>query len=112
MITFFLKDKQHRDMKKIRLTENDLHKIIENAVNKIIKEEGLGGTSTFSVNSPAGSLGDPTGQQKNHIDVPVGDVQRKKIYSPKNNENNTVDMNPALERKNGKGGSISVNMEK
>ena len=57
-------------MKKIiRLTENELHDIISNSVRTIL--EDLGGTSSFSVNSPAGSQSDPTGQQKNHIDLPA-----------------------------------------
>lgn len=92
-------------MKKIiRLTENDLHNIISKSVRTIL--EDLGGTSCFSVNSPAGSLSDPTGQQKNSIDVPAfgrdketsdrhagfsvdgktsdkSDVQRRTIYNPK-----------------------------
>lgn len=55
-------------MKKvIRLTESDLHRIVRESVNIIL--EDLGGTSSFSVNSPAGSQSDPTGQQKNHIDL-------------------------------------------
>lgn len=88
-------------MKKIiRLTENDLHDIISKSVRTIL--EDLGGTSSFSVNSPAGSQSDPTGQQKNHIDLPAfgpdkdtqdrhpgfsvdgkSDVQRRQIYNPK-----------------------------
>ena len=55
---------------RIRITEEDLKNIIKESV-KIILED-LGGTSSFSVNSPAGNLSDPTGQQKNHIDVPFG----------------------------------------
>ena len=63
-------------MKKIiRLTESDLHRIVKQSVMRILKEDGaLGGTSSFSVNSPAGGgLGstDPTGQGHNNIDVPI-----------------------------------------
>ena len=91
----------------VRLTESDLHRIIKESVKTIL--EDLGGTSSFSVNSPAGSQSDPTGQQKNHIDVPAfgpdkdtsdrhggfsvdgrakwnknpGDVQRREMYNPK-----------------------------
>ena len=46
------------------------------------------------------------------FDVPFGSVQRKKIYSPKGGKSSKmtkVDMTPALKRKNGKGGSISIN---
>ena len=53
---------------KIKITENELKEIIKESVRIIL--EDLGGTSSFSVNSPAGSVSDPTGQQKNHIDVP------------------------------------------
>jgi len=98
----------------IRLTEADIHRMVKEAVNAIM-EDGLGGTSSFSVNSAAGSLSDPTGQQKNHIDVPFGNVQRRNIYKPKGKDSgditkqsSNVDMTPALKRKNGKGGSISV----
>jgi len=100
--------------KVIKITENDLHNIIKESVNRIL--EDLGGTSSFSVNSPAGSLSDPSGQQKNHIDVPFGNVQRRKIYQPKDKsaegdvtkQSSNVDMGPAMKRKDGKGGSISI----
>ena len=67
----------------IRLTESDLHNIVMEAVNKILAEDGtaLGGTSSFSVNSPAGSgLGgsDPTGQAHNRIDVPISAPLKQK----------------------------------
>ena len=102
-------------MKRIKLTDADLSKIVAESVNKILKEDGLGGTSTFSVNSPAGSLSEPTGQQKNHIDLPSFDnLQRRKIYSPKKGKKKdkkvgNIDMTSALARYNGVGGSISVN---
>lgn len=88
----------------------------ENKKAKAAIEEDLGGTSSFSVNSSAGSLSDPTGQQKNNIDLPFGNVQRRKIYQPKDKaakgdvtkQSSNVDMSPALKRKNGKGGSISI----
>lgn len=69
-------------MKKIiRLTESDLHAIINEVVMKVINED-LGGTSSFSVNSTGNALGssDPTGQAKNHIDVPAfGGKSKKKV---------------------------------
>ena len=98
---------------KIKITENELKEIIKESVRIIL--EDIGGTSSFSVNSPAGSVSDPTGQQKNYIDVPFGKTQRRKIYSPKGDakgdvtkQESNVDMSPALKRKNGKGGSISI----
>ena len=107
-------------MKKIiRLTEEELHKIINEVVTKIIKED-LGGTSSFSVNSTGNALGssDPTGQAKNHIDVPAfGGKSKKKvggnafsepIMRQKHNlgdvtnaPTNQVDMKPALNTKPG-----------
>ena len=63
----------------IRLTESDLHNIVKESVNRILKEEGLGGTSSFSLNSPAGGVSDPTGQVKNIQDAPaLGDKKTKK----------------------------------
>jgi len=100
-------------MKQIKITEEDIRQIVKESVMTIL--EDLGGTSSFSVNSAAGSLSDPTGQQKNHIDMPFGTVQRKKGYSPKGDakgdvtkQTTNVDMSPALKRKDGKGGSISI----
>ena len=104
-------------MKKIiRLTEGELHKIINEVVTKIIKED-FGGTSSFSVNSTGNALGssDPTGQAKNHIDVPAfggknkkkvgGDAFSEPIMRQKHNlgdvtdaKANQVDMKPALDR--------------
>lgn len=88
-------------MKKIiRITENDLHNIITKSVRTIL--EDLGGTSSFSVNSPAGSQSDPTGQQKNHIDSPV--------FGP---DKETSDRHPGFSvdgkaKWNKKGGNTSV----
>ena len=109
----------------IRLTESDLHNIVKETVNRILKEEGLGGTSSFSVNSPAGGSSDPTGQVKNTPDAPtLGGKNKKKvggnafsepIMRQKHNLGdvtsapaNQVDMRPALKR----GGSISMNRKK
>lgn len=64
----------------IRLTESDLHNIVKETVNRILKEEGLGGTSSFSLNSPAGGASDPTGQVKNTPDAPAfGGKSKKKV---------------------------------
>ena len=89
--------------------------MVDTFIDENTIREDLGGTSSFSVNSSAGSLSDPTGQQKNNIDVPFGKVQRRNIYSPKGDakgdvtkQESNVDMTPAMKRKNGKGGSISI----
>ena len=40
----------------------------------------MGGTSSFSLNSPAGGVSDPTGQVKNIQDVPaLGGKNKKKV---------------------------------
>ena len=103
-------------MKKvIRLTESDLHRIIKESVKRILKEDLGGASTTFGLNSHAGSLEDPTGQQKNHIDKNAFPVQRRKMYSPKGDakgdvtkQESNVDMTPALKTKDGKGGSTSI----
>lgn len=52
---------------------------IRNVVNRILKED-LGGTSSFSLNSPAGGASDPTGQVKNTLDAPaLGGKNKKKV---------------------------------
>lgn len=64
----------------IRLTESDLHNIVKETINRILKEDGIGGTSSFSVNSPAGGSSDPTGQVKNTPDAPaLGGKNKKKV---------------------------------
>ena len=64
----------------IRITESDLHNIVKESVNRILKKEGLGGTSSFSLNSPAGGVSDPTGQVKNIQDAPaLRDKNKKKV---------------------------------
>ena len=73
--------------------------------------EGLGGTSSFSVNSPAGSgLGgsDPTGQSKNTPDVPLGGIIRKGHNLGVKTDKEDKTLTPSDEAFS-RGGSISVN---
>lgn len=61
-------------------TESYIRNVVDEAVNRILKEEGLGGTSSFSLNSPAGGASDPTGQVKNTPDAPaLGGKNKKKV---------------------------------
>lgn len=134
----------------MRLTESDLHNIIESAVRKILKErvfsseecDALDGLtnpfneavkhavrSTISemIDEEAGAggggatnaagvmQGGGTNPEVGQYVVPFGTVQRKKGYSPKGDakgdvtkQTTNVDMSPALKRKDGKGGSISI----
>jgi hypothetical protein len=104
-------------MKKIiRLTESELHGIIENAVMKILKEDGgmVGGAAANASGFMNGANNAQTSSNA-QFDVPFGSVQRRKGYSPKGNKSSKmkeVDMNPALKRKDGKGGSISIPKER
>jgi len=94
-------------MKKIiRLTESDLHNIVKESVIRILKEDGAMGGDAATPGATSASS-DRVGA----FDVPFGAVQRRKGYSPKGNKSSKmseVDMTPAMERKNGKGGSISI----
>lgn len=93
----------------IRLTENDLHKLIENTVNQILKEDGAASCGSV-MQSGANGDADGTNPSAGQYDVPFGadnatskrsknfkngsmmmqhasnegtDVINKKIYSPK-----------------------------
>jgi hypothetical protein len=98
----------------VRITEEELLKIIKEGamrlVNQVLKEDGgMIGPGSAATNGSGFMNGANNAQTSSNAqyDVPAfgGKVQRKKGYSPKGNE---VDMTPALERKNGKGGSISI----
>ncbi len=92
-------------MKKvIRLTEAELHKLVTETVKRIIHEDGMmGGATAGATSASADRVG--------AYDVPFGEVQRRKIYSPKKKSGGSgnIDMTPALKRHDGEGGSISMN---
>ena len=96
----------------VKLTENDLYTIIKESamriVNDMINEDGgmVGGAAANGSGFMNGANNAQTSSNAQY-DVPAfgGTVQRKKKYSPKGNE---VDLGPALSRKDGKGGSISI----
>lgn len=82
----------------------------------VIKEDGgatncAGAMQTGSGNAPLG-----TNPESGQYTVPFGKVQRRKIYQPKDKnaggdvtkQSSNVDMTPAMNRKDGKGGSISI----
>lgn len=92
----------------IRLTEQDLHRIISEAVERIISEDGEGGGGATNC---AGTLqGGGTDPDAGTYTVPFGGVQRRKGYSAKGDKVSkgmtAVDMKPALMRK--PNGSISM----
>jgi hypothetical protein len=81
-----------------------------------LKEDGgatncAGAMQTGSGNAPLGS-----NPEAGQYTVPFGKVQRRKIYQPKDKsaggdvtkQSSNVDMTPAMNRKDGKGGSISI----
>lgn len=98
----------------IRLTESDLHKMVMEAVNKILAEDGeIGGGG--ATNCVGINVGGAAGQAKNHIDAPAfGGKNKKKVGGNAFSEPilkqahnlgdvtnapaNQVDMKPALDR--------------
>ena len=65
----------------IKLTENQLHKVIRETVLSIINEEGEGGMGGAAScgNVMQGGGSNPSAGQ---YDVPFGDTQRRDIYAP------------------------------
>lgn len=86
-------------MKKIiRLTESDLHRIIENAVRRIIKEEGEGAAigGGGATNCVGINVGGAAGQAKNHIDANALGNKKKKGFL-----DDTLDRTPGFSIGNG-----------
>lgn len=86
---------------------------------RTLKEDaGTGGGATNCAGAMQTGCGNaPTGTnpEAGQYTVPFGKMQRRKIYSPKGDakgdvtkQESNVDMSPAMARKNGKGGSISI----
>ena len=85
---------------------------IGESIDKTIEEDaGAGATNAAGVMQGGG-----TNPEAGQYTVPFGKVQRRKIYQPKDEktggdvtkQSSNVDMSPAMKRKNGKGGSISI----
>ena len=100
----------------IRLTESELHDIVKEAVNRILKEDGgmVGGAASNGSGFMNGANNAQTSSNA-QFDVPFGSVQRRKGYSPKGDNTSKmteVDMTDALKRHDGKGGSISIPKKK
>jgi hypothetical protein len=98
--------------KLIRLTEQDLHRIVVETVNKILNEDGgmVGGAAANASGFMNGANNAQTSSNA-QFDVPFGSVQRRKVYSPKGDKEGKmteVDMTDAMKRHDGKGGSISI----
>lgn len=89
----------------IRLTESDIHKIVKESTERILKECGMSdGAGGGGATNAAGVMqGGGTNPEAGQYTVPAFGVQRRKIYSPKD---------PTLKRHNGKGGSISIPKER
>lgn len=95
----------------IRITESDLHNIIEETVNHFLQECDAPGGAFNSGASGDGNLVNGTSDPAGGAIFASGFVQRKKGYSPKGSssgETNEVDMSDATARHNGKDGSISI----
>ena len=103
-------------MKKvIRLTESDLYRIVRESIREIIKEDGGATSCAGAMQTGCGSAPQGSNPEAGQYTVPFGSVQRRKIYNVRDNakgdvtkQKSNVDMSPALKRKNGKGGSISI----
>ena len=97
-------------MKKIQITEQTIRDMVVEAIRRIVEDGGMVGGAGSAASNGSGFMNGANNAQTSsnaQYDVPAfgGKVQRRKKYSPKGNE---VDIQPALERKNGKGGSISI----
>lgn len=96
-------------MKKIiRLTENDLHSIIRNAVDKILREDGAGAVGGAAANGSGFMNGANNAQTSSNaqFDVPFGGKPLKQKHNlGKKNDDFFGD---TTKRHNGKGGSISI----
>lgn len=96
----------------IRLTEQDLHEIINEVVNQIISEDGEGIGGGGATNCAGTLQGGGLNPNAGTYDVPFGGVQRRKGYSPKGDKLGSgmtkVNMDDAIARHNGKNGSISI----
>ena len=95
---------------KIRITEEQLRQLVFETYKKVLKEDGI--TAGSAAANAAGTPNGATNALSNQtFDVPFGGVQRRKGYSPKGKNSSKmteVDMEPALARHDGKGGSISI----
>ena len=101
----------------IRLTESELHGMINMAVKKALREMNInedGGMVGGAAANASGFMNGANNSQTSsnaQFDVPFGSVQRRKAYSPKGDSSSkmtNVDMSDALKRHDGKGGSISI----
>jgi hypothetical protein len=96
----------------IRITESDVQNMVMEAVRIILKEDGematMGGPSAGGATNACGTGEMGSGQYT----VPFGKIQRRKIGAKSTDDitkqESNVDMTPVLNRKDGKGGSISI----
>ena len=103
------------EKRQIRLTEQDLHMLVEDAVktlfNKLNEDGGMVGGAAANGSGFMNGANNAQTSSNAQFDVPFGSVQRRKGYSPKGKNSSKmteVDMTDALKRHDGKGGSISI----
>jgi hypothetical protein len=95
-----------------RITEADVNNMVYEAVMNLLKEDGematMSGPSAGGATNACGAGEMGSGQYT----VPFGNIQRRKIGTKTTDDitkqESNVDMTPALNRKDGKGGSISI----
>lgn len=85
----------------IRLTESELHNVLNNIISRIIKEEGeIGGGG--ATNCVGINVGGAAGQAKNHIDAspfsrkPL--KQKHNLGNPTTEKANGMDMTDVMDR--------------
>ena len=114
---FLVKNDNKQDMPGFEGTWDSLNNLTNFFNESTIKEDAGGGAancaSVMQTGSGNAALG--TNPESGQYTVPFGKVQRRKIYQPKEKaggdvtkQKSNVDMTPAMKRKNGKGGSISI----
>ena len=96
-----------------RLSQKDLRDLVYETVQILVNEDGgIVGDAAANASGFMNGANNAQTSSNAQFDLPFDSVQRKKIYSPKGSKSSKmtkVDMTPALKRKNGKGGSISIN---
>ena len=93
----------------IRMTEGDLHKLVMEAVEAVLREDGEGIGGGGATNCAGAMQGGGTNPGAGQYDVPFGGMVRRKGYSPKKDKVSSgmtqVDMKPSYDR----GAGFSVN---
>lgn len=88
------------------LSENYLHRIINEVINDVLSEDGAGAVGGGGATNCAGTMqGGGTNPGAGQYDVPFGGMVRRKKYSPKGDKTSKgmtqVDMSDAYDRSPG-----------